>query len=571
MTRIYILALTVALSAPCFSQHTWNELFPGVSAVPIEKVFFLDESKGWAVGNSGNIMHTQDGGLTWSQQFYGGTELLNSVTFTTPLTGYIVGANETYLRTIDGGSTWTIPAPPSGSLNHLYDIQFADEQNGWIYGYSESLRTTDGGNTWTPMTGLPVTVSDMDFVNASDGWVVGSSAIYFGYTHDGGITWTAITTPTPVYKLYAHTFEKVTIVGGDGSIHQTNDAGVTWIERLPASSINIIDISFSTSNPYVGTAVGYQGLILETVDGGETWSNNTTYTEDFYNVQMVSGNVGYICGWATFILKSEFQDNDLYVFEYQGLDTICASVPTDVVITFYNAGSGPLELVDFVLADETGPIHYYQWTGLIQGGEYKDINLGPTAIDHSGYYSVAFAGDSIDVNNTSSKYIHVLSDLSATSGPHEICSGDSVEISIASDYDYLWLFETVDSLDESQIVKPASSMTYFVQVKSNYCVGLDSVNVIVDPCTEPVTAFSPNGDGINDVLIIDNLNGQENSLKIYNRWGDLINSYTNYDNSIVFWDGSGSNGEPLKEGTYYYIFETTDNSIVLSSWVQIVR
>ena len=66
-------------------------------------------------------------------------------------------------------------------------------------------------------------------------------------------------------------------------------------------------------------------------------------------------------------------------------------------------------------------------------------------------------------------------------------------------------------------------------------------------------AFSPDGDGVNDVFEIRGLsNYPGNKLYIFNRWGNLIYSATDYDNS---WKGVGKNGEPLIDGTYYYVFE----------------
>ncbi len=70
--------------------------------------------------------------------------------------------------------------------------------------------------------------------------------------------------------------------------------------------------------------------------------------------------------------------------------------------------------------------------------------------------------------------------------------------------------------------------------------------------------FTPNGDGKNDFFVIKGLNHNvENTLTIYNRWGNKVYSKHNYDNS---WQGypnvSGVMGtEKLPQGTYYYILE----------------
>jgi len=67
-------------------------------------------------------------------------------------------------------------------------------------------------------------------------------------------------------------------------------------------------------------------------------------------------------------------------------------------------------------------------------------------------------------------------------------------------------------------------------------------------------AVSPNGDGINDILQIDNI-GQypDNRLMIMNRNGQLIYQATGYDNSSKVFDGhSSKNGQMQLPGTYFY-------------------
>ncbi|MEO0040877.1 MAG: hypothetical protein RL329_325 [Bacteroidota bacterium] len=64
-------------------------------------------------------------------------------------------------------------------------------------------------------------------------------------------------------------------------------------------------------------------------------------------------------------------------------------------------------------------------------------------------------------------------------------------------------------------------------------------------------AFTPNGDSKNDVFYIKNLENFPNAeLMVFNRWGDLLYQAANYQND---WQGHNKNGEPLAEGTYYYI------------------
>jgi gliding motility-associated-like protein len=69
--------------------------------------------------------------------------------------------------------------------------------------------------------------------------------------------------------------------------------------------------------------------------------------------------------------------------------------------------------------------------------------------------------------------------------------------------------------------------------------------------------FTPNGDGINDVLEIRGLNQFEKAeLSIVNRWGNEVYKSNNYQND---W-----NGEGLNEGTYYYLLKVKRNAA--SEW-----
>lgn len=68
-------------------------------------------------------------------------------------------------------------------------------------------------------------------------------------------------------------------------------------------------------------------------------------------------------------------------------------------------------------------------------------------------------------------------------------------------------------------------------------------------------AITPNGDGMNDRFVFTLLDLRpdefpDNEMLIFNRWGDIIFQAKPYNND---WEGTGTNGTPVPEGTYYYI------------------
>lgn len=115
----------------------------------LNAVTMLSADTAIAVGESGTILTTTDGGETWTLQDSGTDASLNGVAFADDTTAIAVGSagmsHSLILRTTDGGKTWTIQ--DSGTQATLNGVAFADAKNGWAVGFPAILNTTDGGVT----------------------------------------------------------------------------------------------------------------------------------------------------------------------------------------------------------------------------------------------------------------------------------------------------------------------------------------------------------------------------------------------------------------------------------------
>ena len=82
-------------------------------------------------------------------------------------------------------------------------------------------------------------------------------------------------------------------------------------------------------------------------------------------------------------------------------------------------------------------------------------------------------------------------------------------------------------------------------------------------------AFTPNGDGINDLWNIKSIEAYPKCIvSVYSRYGTLVYQSKGYPRS---WDGT-SNGSPVPTGTYYYIINlNADNSKPLTGYVAVIR
>ena len=102
-------------------------------------------------------------------------------------------------------------------------------------------------------------------------------------------------------------------------------------------------------------------------------------------------------------------------------------------------------------------------------------------------------------------------------------------------------------------VMPEQDATYTVTVTDeNGCSVVASINITVrQPMCNEIdvflpNAFTPNGDGVNDVLFVRSNFVKEMTLIIYNRWGQEV--FRSNDQSVG-WDGTFRN-EPLTSDTY---------------------
>ena len=85
-------------------------------------------------------------------------------------------------------------------------------------------------------------------------------------------------------------------------------------------------------------------------------------------------------------------------------------------------------------------------------------------------------------------------------------------------------------------------------------------------CVDQPQGLSPNGDGINDCLILDHLEDREDIQKaeIFNRYGTKVFELNEY---VDQWCGTNQDGDILPVGTYFYIIRFNSNKEPITSWI----
>ncbi|KAA5535052.1 gliding motility-associated C-terminal domain-containing protein [Taibaiella lutea] len=123
---------------------------------------------------------------------------------------------------------------------------------------------------------------------------------------------------------------------------------------------------------------------------------------------------------------------------------------------------------------------------------------------------------------------------------------------------YLW-----NTGERQSFIHPEKEGVYTLSVSNGCDSRDDSANVTFMECNQCLfvpNAFSPDGDGLNDVFGARNLCEIKSfQIQVYNRWGQLV---FNANNIAEKWDGTYNNGV-ADVGAYFYqiSFTSADNTI----------
>jgi photosystem II stability/assembly factor-like uncharacterized protein len=137
--------------------QTWTQAEVDTRA-HLNAVFFADAEQGWAVGEDAVIVHSADGGRSWTRQFddrdAGVKGPLLDVWFKNAREGFAIGVYNKIYKTTDGGESWEDWYDQVDNLDewHLFAITASSDET--IYLASEQgliFRSTDGGESFAPL------------------------------------------------------------------------------------------------------------------------------------------------------------------------------------------------------------------------------------------------------------------------------------------------------------------------------------------------------------------------------------------------------------------------------------
>jgi len=274
-----VLVFSWCLSIPVSegAQTIYDDLF---------SASFPNEKEGWLSGRWGCILHTGDGGKTWVRQNTGTNLTLSSVFFIDPKKGWAVGEEGIIINTQDGGKTWEKQKSPTRFF-HMR-VLFLTPTVGFIASeQTHILYTADGGKNWeVRFKDQDFILKSMSFADQNNGWAAGEYGFIYN-TRDGGKTWQKqagsfglsettgdVEGGNYIFDIVALDPQRAWAVGIDGYVIKTVDGGKSWQEvKTKAPKTQLFTIAAQDGGRTL--LIAGTGFALASTDGGSTWKAPT--------------------------------------------------------------------------------------------------------------------------------------------------------------------------------------------------------------------------------------------------------------------------------------------------------
>lgn len=237
---------------------------------------------------------------------------------------------------------------------------------------------------------------------------------------------------------------------------------------------------------------------------------------------------------------------------------------------------GSDELVDITITD-CDDISNYEWSyngSIIYSGPTNEFSTATLTED--GTLSLTITCGTFCEKIASSNDINMtVTPVSAEAGDdHFIDLGDQATLVGSGIGAPTWSPNSslTDPTDLSTIASPENTTTYFLTMENMGCFATDSVTVFVGEILIIYSAFSPNGDNVNDRWHIINSEKFPNmEVNIYDRSGQRVFTAVNYTQEEQWWDGTFK-GKDLPTSAYYYVIRLNDEAgTEYKGYVTIIR
>jgi photosystem II stability/assembly factor-like uncharacterized protein len=234
-------------------------------------VRFVTPKVGWVLGHSGIVLHTEDGGETWSRQFDG--KQAAQLVYDTAQAEAKAGKRKA--EDLEKRMAAAKQVLDDGADKPFFDMYFENERSGFIVGaYNLMFHTDDGGKTWQPWQDHIENPKGLHLYSirssGADLYLAGEQGLFLR-SKDRGRTFIPVRTPYAgtYFGLIAGKGGELVLYGMRGKAFWSGDRGATWKQIDTGVSLSLTDGREFSDGTLV--LVSQEGIVLLSRDKGRTF------------------------------------------------------------------------------------------------------------------------------------------------------------------------------------------------------------------------------------------------------------------------------------------------------------
>ncbi len=176
------------------------------------------------------------------------------------------------------------------------------------YGTKYLGKITTGTGVWTKLNPMipKVDYIGVFFMNPDTGWACGDSGVIIKTTN-GGQDWSIAETPVNnvLLKIHSYNGQVVIATGYDGIILRSSDGGETFEQIYSGVGLEVDLWGVQMLNDTLGWVCGMYQTLLKTTDGGLTWQFVTlSLNLHYWSIDFLNEQFGFIAASDSKILRT---------------------------------------------------------------------------------------------------------------------------------------------------------------------------------------------------------------------------------------------------------------------------
>lgn len=285
--------------------ETWEEITPE-NISKIKSITWINIEEGILYGKQNNdyvLLKTYNQGESWVEVSFPfsyniSDEMVTDFAFFDQFNGYAIGEGGLVMFTNDAGESWQIT---NNNTLKIWELEFSSENTAFGNSGTEIYKTVNAGSSWEYLEEATNAsynfIPDLKIKNENEAYLLSYNNLFLK-SEDGFATIETSLLPENLFSFYKYLqlVDNTIYVAGstltNNLLFTSSDYGNTWEQYIISNEISGFILNFKAVNNHLIVTTIYNIFISD--DNGETWNIALESENPIKNSFFIDENIGFI-------------------------------------------------------------------------------------------------------------------------------------------------------------------------------------------------------------------------------------------------------------------------------------